>query len=190
MKRIIENKKIEIIINKSRFIGFVFYVTKEEEITKILNDLRKEYKDASHHCYAYIIGNSKRFNDDKEPVGGLPILNILENNNLNNVLCVVVRYFGGIKLGVGGLNRAYGKSCKETLVDNIKELECGYKVIVNFQYDDLNEVNFLLNTSIIGNKEFNDTITYELLVSKDKYQEIENKLTHLCKVESVEEIYF
>ena len=88
-----------------------------EDINNILNNIKNEYKDATHYCYAYIIDNTKRFNDDGEPGGtaGMPILNVIEQNNLNHVLIVVVRYFGGIKLGAGGLVRAYSKISYECI---------------------------------------------------------------------------
>ena len=103
-------------INKSKFYGIIIPINNIEEIPNILNNIKNEYKDATHYCYAYILDNIKRFNDDGEPGGtaGMPILNVLENNNLNHLLAVVVRYFGGIKLGAGGLVRAYTNSITNT----------------------------------------------------------------------------
>ena len=97
-----------------------FGTTEKDEYNdykKTLVELKNKYKDATHICFSYIINNTKRFSDDNEPSGtaGIPILNVLENNNLNYVLCCVVRYFGGIKLGAGGLLRAYSNSAKECL---------------------------------------------------------------------------
>ena len=82
-----------------------------------MKSIKNKYKDATLHCYAYIIDNIKRFSDDNEPGGtaGMPILNVLENNDLNHILCIVVRYFGGIKLGANGLVRAYSGSCNEAI---------------------------------------------------------------------------
>lgn len=102
-------------IKKSKFIGLYYEVTNVEEIPSILNELKKEHKKARHIPYAYKIDNQVKKSDDKEPSGtaGLPILNIIEKNNLNNTLIVIIRYFGGIKLGAGGLIRAYANTAKE-----------------------------------------------------------------------------
>lgn len=104
-------------IKKSKFIGLYYYVEAVEEVEKILEGLKKEHKKARHIPYAYKINNQIKKSDDKEPSGtaGLPILNIIEKNNLNNVLLVVIRYYGGIKLGAGGLIRAYSNAAKETI---------------------------------------------------------------------------
>ena len=106
MKKIIEEKEIEYIVNKSKFIGFVYNVYSIDDVKNILTSLKNKYSDATHICYAYIINQVKKYDDNQEPTAGLPILNVLENNTLNYVMCVVVRYFGGIKLGVGGLSRS------------------------------------------------------------------------------------
>ena len=97
----IKNIENIIIINKSKFITNLFFVNNLDEVDYYLTSIKSKYSDATHHCYAYIINNSKRFSDDNEPSGtaGKPILDCLEKNNLNYVLCIVTRYFGGIKLG-------------------------------------------------------------------------------------------
>lgn len=108
----------ELIIKKSKFISFIYFVKNEEEIMNYLNTIKKEHKSANHICYAYILnGGKEKCSDDGEPSGtaGLPILTYLKQNNLVNVLCVVVRYFGGVKLGAGGLIRAYKNSAKSAL---------------------------------------------------------------------------
>ena len=107
----------ELIVNKSRFITYVYKVNNVLEVNEKIDALKAKYKDATHYCYSYIIDNIKRFNDDKEPshTAGMPILNVLESKNLNYVLAVVVRYFGGVKLGAGGLVRAYTKSASEVI---------------------------------------------------------------------------
>ena len=110
----------EIIINRSRFIGRAFPINNEEDALLLLEQVRAEFPDASHHCYAYVLGrgsNIQRFNDDGEPGGtaGMPILQVILQQEIEDVLVVVTRYFGGIKLGAGGLVRAYSKSAAETL---------------------------------------------------------------------------
>lgn len=104
-------------VKKSKFIGYYYEVELLEDIFLILENLKKEHKKAKHFPYAYKINNQIKKSDDKEPSGtaGMPILNIIEKNNLNNVLIVIVRYFGGIKLGAGGLLRAYSNAAKETI---------------------------------------------------------------------------
>lgn len=102
-------------IKKSKFIGLYYEVNDVEEVNNILESLKKEHKKARHMPYAYKIGSIAKKTDDKEPsnTAGLPIYNIIERKELNNVLIVVVRYFGGIKLGAGGLLRAYSQAANE-----------------------------------------------------------------------------
>ena len=109
--------KITLEIKKSKFIAFYYEVNDLDQILTILNDLKKEHKKARHLPYAYKINNYIKKSDEKEPSGtaGLPILNIIEKNNLNNVLIVIIRYFGGIKLGAGGLIRAYSNATREVV---------------------------------------------------------------------------
>jgi uncharacterized YigZ family protein len=104
-------------IKKSKFIGYYYEVDTIDEINDILKELKKEHKKAKHLPYAYKIDNLVKKSDDKEPsnTAGSPIFNIIEKNNLNHTLIVIVRYFGGIKLGAGGLIRAYGTTAKETI---------------------------------------------------------------------------
>lgn len=104
-------------IKKSKFIGLYFKVNNKNEIDNILNCIYKEHKKARHFPYAYKIDTLIKKTDDKEPSGtaGTPIYNVIERNNLNNCLIIVVRYFGGIKLGSGGLLRAYYKTANELI---------------------------------------------------------------------------
>ena len=106
-----------IIIKKSKFITKLYKINNINEINNILYNLKKEYKDATHVCYAYILNEIEKCSDDGEPnkTAGLPILNVLKKNQLNYILAVVIRYFGGIKLGAGGLVRAYSNSIVESL---------------------------------------------------------------------------
>lgn len=109
--------QITLEIKKSKFIGYYYQVDNLEEIDSILDSLRKEHKKAKHLPYAYKINGQIKKSDDKEPSGtaGMPILNIIDKNDLNYALIVVVRYFGGIKLGAGGLARAYSNAAKEAI---------------------------------------------------------------------------
>ena len=110
----------EFIINKSRFIGYAAPCETEAEALAFLQSIRTKHKDATHNCYAYIIGQNAgimRYSDDGEPGGtaGMPVLQVLQREELYNVTCVVTRYFGGILLGAGGLTRAYSKSARDAL---------------------------------------------------------------------------
>ncbi|MBE6132635.1 MAG: YigZ family protein [Erysipelotrichaceae bacterium] len=115
MKRIKKNFVKLIEINKSKFYGILFPVDNVEEVKEYLNQVRKDYPKATHYCYAYRVNGLEKSNDDGEPSGtaGRPMLEYLRNNDLENILCVSVRYFGGIKLGASGLLRAYVDSLRE-----------------------------------------------------------------------------
>jgi len=104
-------------IKKSKFISYLYEVNNIEEVEKIINDLKKEHKKARHLPYAYKIDNIIKKSDDKEPGGtaGVPIYTVIERNNLNKILIVIVRYFGGIKLGAGGLLRAYSSGANNVI---------------------------------------------------------------------------
>ena len=110
----------EIVIKKSRFIGKAMPVETPEEAIEFINGLRKKYPDATHHCYAYIIGENSgimRYSDDGEPGGtaGIPMMEVLKMRQIVNAVVVVTRYFGGVMLGAGGLVRAYTQGCVEAL---------------------------------------------------------------------------
>lgn len=110
----------EITIKGSRFIGQLYPAATLSEVEKYLSDCRKEYRDATHRCYAFRLGpdgGTNRFSDDGEPSGtaGKPILSLLERNKITDVLLIVIRYFGGTKLGTGGLVRAYTGASRSVL---------------------------------------------------------------------------
>lgn len=104
---------------KSKFIGDLYFVESQEQAIELLNEVKAKYRDARHHCYAYIIreGNYMRYSDDGEPQGtaGQPMLNVFQRQEVWNVCCVVTRYFGGVLLGAGGLTRAYTKGASDAL---------------------------------------------------------------------------
>ena len=159
----------ELEIKKSRFISVLKKVKDVTEIDKILSDLKEEYKDATHYCYAYIINDKKKSSDDNEPGGtaGLPILQALEKNNLNYVLCVVIRYFGGIKLGAGGLIRAYSKATSEAIKNSDKiELIKGLEIKFTTNYEEQKRIDYLLKDYQFT-KEYGTSITYHALIPED-----------------------
>lgn len=185
MKSIKFNIENEFIIKKSKFITKLYFVTNEIEIKNILDENKTEYKDATHICYAYILNNVERFNDDSEPSGtaGIPILNVLKNNNLNNVLCIVIRYFGGIKLGAGGLIRAYCSSVSEALnKTEIINVVNGKKIELTFSYDDIKKVNHILNDINIVDKQFDENVKYIIIVKEKNVNSLINQLTELCNI--------
>ncbi len=121
MKSIKTTVKSELVINKSTFIDYLVPVNSLEEVKDNLAHFQKKYPDASHHTYAYLIGNNQeiqKYSDAGEPskTAGYPMMEVLKKHHLTNVLNICIRYFGGIKLGAGGLTRAYTKSCAEAVL--------------------------------------------------------------------------
>ncbi len=183
----IENNKNEFVINKSKFITYLFHINDKKDIEIILKNIKNEYKDATHYVYAYILNNINYSTDDKEPNGtaGKPILNILLKNNLNYVLCIVIRYFGGIKLGAGPLARAYSKSASDIIKKtNIIELEKGY--LINL-ITDLKGINKLPKIKMnIINKDFNNNVVYKIEINEENLNILKN--SNIGKIETIKEI--
>lgn len=183
----IEKSQNEFIINKSKFITYIFHINNKNDIETILNNIKNEYPDASHYVYAYILNNICYSTDDKEPSGtaGKPILNTLQKNNLNQVICIVVRYFGGIKLGAGPLTRGYSRCASETIkLSNIIELEDGY--LINL-ITDLKGINNLPKIKMnIINKNFGNSVIYTIEINKDNLEILKN--SNIGKIEIIKEI--
>jgi uncharacterized YigZ family protein len=154
-------------IKKSVFVTHLFYIETENDAAHIIDDLSKKHYKAAHVCYAYILGGAadikKKFSDAGEPQGtaGRPILSVLERRCLENILCVVVRYFGGIKLGAAGLTRAYAASAESAVNASdivVKrccmhvEITCGYALAEKIR-------SFLqLRECVCGDAVFTDTV--------------------------------
>ena len=189
MKTITNNVKGELIINKSKFIGYLYKVNTVEEINEILKNIKEQYNDATHICYAYSLLNTKKASDDGEPTGtaGIPILEVLNKNELVNVLAIVIRYFGGIKLGSGGLIRAYSNTIRTTLEKTlVKELKKGYLIKLTYDYPLNNLINNLIENSQVIEKEFNEQIT--IIIKADNL--LLQKLDEINQgYEIIEEIY-
>ena len=163
MKSIKEDVTNKIEINKSIFITELIKVKNKDEINLYLDNIRNKYKDATHYCYAYIIDDYKKSSDDGEPGGtaGVPIMDTLNKVDLNYILCVVIRYFGGIKLGAGGLVRAYRKSVSEALSKtNTNELINGYEITIETTYDKQKEIEYILKDHF--KKEYKENIIYTI----------------------------
>lgn len=169
MKTILENFFFQIEIEKSKFLGYAIAINNEEDAKNEINKIKKEHPKATHHCYAYVLKDKQKSNDDGEPAGtaGIPILEIIKQFDLENVLIVVVRYFGGIKLGAGGLVRAYARSAKEVLlVSKIHEIKTlpTYNLIFDYNYISSME-NFIAKNQLkILEKEYELKVTYTLLL--------------------------
>lgn len=178
-----------IIIKNSKFITYIYQVDNVDEVNNYLTLIKNKYPDATHHCYAYIIDSIRHESDDGEPSGtaGIPMLQVLEKNELNHVLCIVVRYFGKIKLGAGGLVRAYTKSVVDAIKNNILTLESGYLIDLEFDYDMLKKIDYLLKDVKIVNKSFDNKITYQVKVNED----LKDKLNHIndIKLDIIDNIY-
>lgn len=184
IKTIKEEITNEIEIKNSRFITRIFKAD-QENIPLYLNQVKQEYPKATHYCYAYISKNCQKSFDDNEPTGtaGKPILNVLEKEELEKVLVIIIRYFGGIKLGAGGLIRAYTKATTEALQKaTFQEVVDAYKIMIQFPYTDEKKITYLLKEDNIIKKEFQEEITYWAIIEKEKLPELNN-----IKYEIIEE---
>ena len=172
-----KNENIEIIKN-SKFISLIYNINTRDDIEKYLKQVKEQYPKATHYCYAYIIDDDKKSSDDKEPSGtaGYPILHVLEENNLNHILCIVIRYFGGIKLGAGGLVRAYTKAASNNVKSSkLKELKIGNLIEINFPYEISKDIDYLLKDNVILEKEYNDKIKYKTVVNNKTLNTLKEK---------------
>ena len=179
-----EDGQVQEEIKKSRFICHAKRVYSEEEARAFINAIKKEHYKATHNCSAFIIGERseiKRTSDDGEPSGtaGVPMLGVLENHNLTNVCVVVTRYFGGIKLGAGGLIRAYAGSValavKEIGIVEIKE-QAGIQIQMSYaQYQEYG--NFLKEHNLMElETNFTDQVETIIFVDKEDKEDIKSSL--------------
>jgi len=133
----------------SQFIGYAINVYSIEEAQLKLSNLKKEYYDATHHCYAYkLIDGDEKYSDDGEPNGtaGIRILNAINHFNITNIIVVIIRYFGGTKLGVGPLGKAYGETAFDVLTNAPKiELTKFEKINISFDYENVSTIHYFIN---------------------------------------------
>ena len=175
--KILKNDKQKInIINKSKFIGIVRKINNKEDAISILDSIRSEHPLATHICYAYNVLNQEKYSDDGEPVGtaGKPILDVLKKNELDYTLAIVIRYFGGIKLGSNGLIRAYSGIISELVKDNTKDIEKGYLIIINEDYNKSDLIDYLLKDDVIIEKEYLDKVIIKAIVKEKKLDKLSN----------------
>lgn len=150
-KTIKERSIAEIVEKKSKFIANIFHIESKEEAEQIISSIKKEYYDARHNCFAYSFYDEKsmqiytRSSDDGEPSGtaGVPILSVINGNNLVNVLIIVTRYFGGILLGTGGLVRAYKEAAEKVIINSkMYKIVEGYEVKTQIDYNNWDKFNY------------------------------------------------
>lgn len=192
----------EIVEKKSRFIATVRLVESEEEALEILEGARKKYWDATHNCFAYVIGEqgeTVRCSDDGEPSGtaGRPMLDVLLGEKLTNVLVIVTRYFGGTLLGTGGLVRAYSKAVQEGLRNSrIIEKRYGVRMKIQTDYNGIGKIQYLLATDQIPVLEtrYTEHVETEILLPKSDVARMKAKLTEStngkANMQEEEELYY
>jgi len=176
----------------SKFLSYSFKVYSDEEIKNNLQSLKQKYPDASHHCYAYILGQgqeAQRANDDGEPTGsaGRPILRAILSQELTNVLVVVVRYFGGTLLGIPGLISSYGDGAKSVLnlsgkIEKVQQVE--YEVSSKFENEQ--EIHKLLKPFDFDVKDraYTDKVTYKVAIRRSQAEAFEKGLKEAYLLES------
>lgn len=189
-----ENKvTAEITEKRSRFIANMYYVSTKDEAEHIIKDVKSKYYDAKHNCIAYRVMEQdtllERSSDDGEPSGtaGTPMLAILKNHNLCNVVVVVTRYFGGILLGTGGLVRAYSEATLKAINNSNIVKKCyGYEMEITLNYNNLGHFKYYCknNNISVTNIEYLDNIICKIeLEEKQKDKLIENKASKKIKIE-------
>lgn len=175
---------------KSRFITHIKHVETEKEAIDFIEEISNKYKDATHNCTAYIINETpeiKRYNDDGEPQGsaGLPMLSVLEKEEISNVCAVVTRYFGGKLLGKGGLVRAYSRGVSETLDKNVIYKRPFYVVELTYSYTVLGIIENYINEKGLQviNKDFTDVVKMTLYIREEDFESISNDLINMTSAE-------
>lgn len=182
-----KSAKMETVIKKSRFLSFIKRTESEEEAKAFIADIKKEHKAATHNCSAYIVGKSaliQKADDDGEPQGtaGLPILEVLKKEELYNVAVVVTRYYGGIKLGAGGLIRAYSQGASSVVQEAGRAVEVSVvPLTVTLDYTFTSKFEHFLGTtdaSIIS-QDYTDKVSYVIHVKEKGADEIVNTLREI-----------
>lgn len=192
----------EIIEKKSRFIASLRLVKTEEDVQEFIEEIRKKYWDARHHCYAWILGKNgdrKRCSDDGEPsqTAGKPMLDVLEGEEIVNVCVVVSRYFGGTLLGTGGLVRAYKSAVKEGLKNcTVLTLLPGKKLMIRTEYTAIGKIQHLLGQEdlVTLDSEYTDLVVLTILVPDETLDQLLSDITELtggkADLQILETLYF
>lgn len=184
-KIITETGYSEVEIKKSRFLGAAHFVESEEQAAAIVNNIRKEHYSARHVCYAYSIGDKNprlKFSDDGEPGGtaGKPILDVITNSGIENILITVVRYFGGTLLGTGGLVRAYTESASEAVkAAKVKKVAlcCIYEI--SLEYSDYDKVRFILENKdgVLMETDYQASVIITATIPEEISEEVLHEIT-------------
>ncbi len=176
---------IEFVERKSVFIGFSTFVKNEEQALEIIKQKKKQYSDATHNVYAYVIGDSiARYSDDNEPQGtaGMPVLNSIRMSGISDVLVVVTRYFGGILLGAGGLVRAYSTAASLALdTGGTKIFESYNAYSVGLSYSDYGKFSTELQNAdaIIDDTIFEDGVTIKFAIKEEASDFFKKRITEI-----------
>ena len=177
----------EYIVEKSTFIGYAKPIKSEEEAVEFINEIKKKHKDATHNVWAYTVGetmNIQRYSDDGEPQGtaGIPTLEVIKKEDLRDVVVVVTRYFGGIKLGAGGLVRAYTKGAKAgieaaQIIEKVKYKEVG----ITIDYNQIGKVqNEIMNMGYtIKDTLYTDKVQIIVYSREEDAQSLKSKMTDI-----------
>ena len=193
MKSIKEKSISELEIQKSKFITVLYPIHNIEEVKEALLEAKKEFPNATHYCYAYILDQNERCSDDGEPskTAGMPMLNVLKMQDYQHILAIVVRYFGGIKLGAGGLVRAYTKAVT-TALENIIPVSLipGNRYEISFSYEQLKDIDHLLKNVLIKEKNFGEAIRYQIDLSIESSESILQSLKpKTIKIEKKDSVF-
>lgn len=196
-KTIHERAEKEIVINKSRFIGHVMPVTSEEEAKAFVEEIKKKHRTATHNVPIYLIGEDhgiQKYSDDGEPSGtaGVPVLNMLKNEGITDIAVVITRYFGGVKLGTGGLVRAYTQSAKEALeVAQVIEMVQYELIQVTLEYNQHGKIqHYLENNPQYFLKEtlYTDKVSVLIYSKLEDKETLLGKLLDICNGEGLSEV--
>ena len=188
MKSIKEEIISKEIISKSKFINYLIPVSSLEEATLKLKNLRKLYNDASHHCFAYILGNNQeiqKYSDDGEPskTAGLPILEVMKKHDLTNILSVTIRYYGGTKLGAGGLTRAYTRSCAESITKATftKLINCTH-LLIKVEFNQIGHVEkYIRDNYELIDTTYDNLVNYTVKVNTSLLPNLQDSITEFTK---------
>lgn len=183
-KMIKEYGEASFVERKSKFISYAAPIYSEEEAIQFLNSIRKKHYDATHNCYAYIIGENfsiQRSSDDGEPSGtaGVPILEVLKKEELTNTIIVVTRYFGGIMLGAGGLIRAYTEGAVRSItVSGIIEVKPFAFFTIKADYSCLGKIQYeaTKKSYLIKNIDYAEAVTITMLAPIEQKEALENDI--------------
>ncbi len=190
MKTIADEVKVEIVIERSRFICYLKRINSIQEGTDFVNSIKKIHWNANHNCSAMIYHNNARSSDDGEPSGtaGVPMLNVLKHNDLDEVVAVVTRYFGGIKLGAGGLIRAYSNSVSDAL-QNSKIVEVVEMTVIDVVVDYANANTISSKVSQpIQNTDYNLDVTFTFYIDPLEIDVFIKEITNLTSANFTHEV--